>query len=393
MKQVGIGLAILALVIGLPVACTLGVAAIGEQAAASCVTSTAAPLAIDPADLPEVPGLDPGQVRNATIIIEQADAKHLGVDGARVALITAIAESGLRNLANAGTYLYPAGGSSVMTEEEWAQLAPVVATSVNYPNDGVAPGDWDSIGMFQDRLSTGHGGTGSLENQIANLLDPAYTSARFLTALSGVADWQHMDPGAAAQTIQRSAFPDRYDEHLDVADELLTELSGVAAAGNTCGAAWSTAPVSADGWTAPITAYKSLSSGFGMRVNPVTGIYTLHEGQDFAAPRGTPIYAAAAGTVTAAGSAGTDDGLYWVVVDHGGGVVTRYLHEDPDGILVTVGQQVTAGQEIARVGNTGNSTGPHLHFEVRIDGTPIEPLGYLAQHGIDIAPAGSSSGS
>lgn len=117
-----------------------------------------------------------------------------------------------------------------------------------------------------------------------------------------------------------------------------------------------------------------VSSEFGMRTHPVTGVRKSHTGIDFAAPTGTPIEAAAAGTVTFAGVRGGYGNL--VIVDHGDGTETRYAHQHR--IDVGVGQQVQRGQQLGTVGSTGMSTGPHLHFEVRRDGTPIDPRPWLS---------------
>jgi murein DD-endopeptidase MepM/ murein hydrolase activator NlpD len=99
----------------------------------------------------------------------------------------------------------------------------------------------------------------------------------------------------------------------------------------------------------------------------------MHEGIDFGVPSGTPIHAAAAGTVIYCGWMEGYGNL--TVIDHGGGIGTAYGHQSS--ISVSCNQQVTQGQVIGAVGNTGHSTGPHLHFEVRVNGTPVDPLGYL----------------
>ena len=110
-----------------------------------------------------------------------------------------------------------------------------------------------------------------------------------------------------------------------------------------------------------------VTSGFGLRWG------RMHEGIDIAVAEGTPVRAAGAGTVIYAGWMGGYGNL--VVVDHGNGLSTAYAHNSSLG--VGVGQSVTAGQVVSYSGNTGNSTGPHVHFEVRVNGSAVDPLGYL----------------
>ena len=116
-----------------------------------------------------------------------------------------------------------------------------------------------------------------------------------------------------------------------------------------------------------------ISSTFGYRTQPIAGASTNHKGIDFAAATGTPIYAAAAGTVISAGYAGKAGNL--LVVSHGNGLLTYYMH--CNAIYVSAGQKVSRGQNVAAVGTTGNSTGPHLHFQVMLNGTPLNPANYL----------------
>ncbi len=127
--------------------------------------------------------------------------------------------------------------------------------------------------------------------------------------------------------------------------------------------------------TRPVTAAYN-SSSFGWRVDPFTGQMAFHEGLDFMAETGTPIYAAASGIVTAAEK--TPDYGNIVKIDHGSGIETRYAHTSR--MLVKPGQRVEKGQLIAEVGNTGRSTGAHLHFEVRLNGSALDPRRYLSSN-------------
>lgn len=113
----------------------------------------------------------------------------------------------------------------------------------------------------------------------------------------------------------------------------------------------------------------SISSTFGYR--DFDGDF--HKGLDLAAGEGTPTYAAADGTVVIAGW--SDSAGNWVVINHGNGLVTKYMHHSA--ICVSAGQTVSKGQQIGYVGNTGNSFGAHLHFQVEQDGAAVDPLGYL----------------
>ncbi|MBA2317805.1 MAG: peptidoglycan DD-metalloendopeptidase family protein [Euzebyales bacterium] len=116
-----------------------------------------------------------------------------------------------------------------------------------------------------------------------------------------------------------------------------------------------------------------ITSRYGYRVHPIFGTRRLHAGIDFGGGYGAPIYAAESGTVISAGSRGGYGNT--IVVDHGGGTTTLYAHQSR--FAVSGGAQVGRGQVIGYIGSTGYSTGPHLHFEVRINGAPTDPAPYL----------------
>jgi murein DD-endopeptidase MepM/ murein hydrolase activator NlpD len=179
------------------------------------------------------------------------------------------------------------------------------------------------------------------------------------------------DTLAAARRLKRSALRSSRETR----EEYLNEVEALAAQSATLAAAIRDAQAGAGsagtGTPSPAGLIWPVNgpvvSGFGMRWG------RLHEGIDIAASTGTPIWAAAAGTVIHTGWLGGYGNL--VVVDHGNGLATAYAHASA--ILVAVGQQVSQGETVSLVGSTGNSSGPHLHFEVRVNGIAVDPLLYL----------------
>lgn len=135
-----------------------------------------------------------------------------------------------------------------------------------------------------------------------------------------------------------------------------------------------------------------LSSGYGMRDHPVIGGRRNHKGVDLAAPTGTPIYATADGIVGRADWF-SSYGLF-VRIEHGANLETRYAHMSK--LAVAAGEQVKKGDIIGYVGSTGRSTGPHLHYEVRIDGVAVNPIPYMveseAQQAFALAQSGGQGG-
>lgn len=139
--------------------------------------------------------------------------------------------------------------------------------------------------------------------------------------------------------------------------------------------------VGPQGWAVPATG--PITDGFGYRVAPCAGCTSFHEGADIGAYYGSVIHAAHDGVIEYTGWYGGYGNF--ILMSNGNGIETAYGHIRDGGTLVGIGQHVVAGEAIARVGSTGHSTGPHLHFEVRIGGTPINPVSFMAARG---APLG-----
>ena len=140
---------------------------------------------------------------------------------------------------------------------------------------------------------------------------------------------------------------------------------------SSSGEVYRAAPSGSGGMIWPVSG--PITSPFGWRTHPIFGNQRFHSGLDIGADYGVPIHAAKAGTVSHAGWIGGYGNT--VMIEHGDGIVTLYGHNQS--LNVSVGQQVSQGQVIAYCGSTGNSTGPHCHFEVRLNGEPVSPYNYL----------------
>jgi murein DD-endopeptidase MepM/ murein hydrolase activator NlpD len=153
-----------------------------------------------------------------------------------------------------------------------------------------------------------------------------------------------------------------------MAAQLARELAGGGSLGGSTGSG-----VFEGSMTWPVPGFHRISSGFGWRSCPIRGVQSFHSGIDIAGPgiNGAAVVASGDGRVISAGWRGGFGNT--VIIDHGDGVTTLYAHLLSGGIHVSVGQQVTAGQRIGSVGSTGFSTGPHLHWEVRVNGQPRDP--------------------
>ncbi|UOY00007.1 M23 family metallopeptidase [Blastococcus sp. PRF04-17] len=314
--------------------------------------------------------LDVVQMGQAQTIVTVAVTQGLDPYAATVALATAYQESRIRMLANDGS-----------SPELTAEQAAVTATSLQYAHDGLGS-DHDSVNTFQQRWLAGWG-------TVAQLMDPVYAVEAFYARLLEVPNWRTIPLTRAAQAVQVSAYGDAYARWGPLARELTAMLWPAAQAAATTPAGAASAlcpdlPVAAESWIRPTAG--TLTSGYGPRWG------TLHAGVDIAGPRGSPVYAAAGGTVLMAACTSTycdrDGGLglagygNLVELDHGGGVTTRYGHLSTYTVLP--GQRIGAGALLGFQGSTGNSTGVHLHFEVRIDGAPVDPVPWLAERGVDL---------
>ena len=153
------------------------------------------------------------------------------------------------------------------------------------------------------------------------------------------------------------------------------EAAKKAAQSKSASSSTSTSTVRASGsmvWPCP--SYNYISSNYGYRTHPITGkVSSFHKGIDIAASSGNPVLAAASGTVVKSYMS-SSYGNY-IVISHGGGLMTAYAHLSRR--LVSVGDTVSTGQQIGKVGSTGNSTGPHLHFEVYVNGSTVNPMNYV----------------
>lgn len=308
-------------------------------------------------EMPSISDYGPEQIRNAAIIINVGADLKLPPRAWVIAVATAMQESTLHNYGNLG-----------------------------------AANDHDSLGLFQQRPSAGWGTP-------AQVQDPVYASRKFYEKLQTVRNWDKLPLTKAAQKVQRSAYPNAYAKHEAVASIIVNQLANGAAnaVGNSiamvCAAG---GQVAASGYTIPLKAM--VGSGFRTPQRPT------HQGVDLIVGRYTPIAAVASGTVSVVKcdedhrgrrSCNVDGypgkgGCGWMVeIVHANDVMTRYCHmvQRP---FVTVGQDVTVGEIIGRVGTSGNSSGPHLHFEVhlnkdRTSNGAIDPVRFMREQG---APLG-----
>lgn len=303
------------------------------SAAAGTCGPAGAGVTVDGTTLPagSVAGYSGKQLENAAYIMNAAQALGLDVKAQTIGVMTAMGESTL--------------------------------TVVDH-GDAAGP---DSRGLFQQRAN---GAWGSYEDR----MNPTISATNFFKALMRVEGWASLAPTIAAHRVQRNSDPYYYTRFWNPAITVVEALAGTAVSGLAEGTgdlvctATTPSAVSASGWTQPTSG--PITSHFGLRGG------AMHNGTDIAPSCGTPIYAVNAGTVVRAGPSSGYGNL--ITIDHDGGVVTRYAHMFDNGVLVRVGQQVAAGEQIGLVGNNGKSSGCHLHFEVMVDGRFTDPVPFMA---------------
>lgn len=211
----------------------------------------------------------------------------------------------------------------------------------------------------QNSLQNGQGGASTVPDVAANAAEDNPVSSRVHT------------PG---QLLNEMVALDNKLNHqikkmIDLRSAAMTNLAGTVMPAGLGISTASTGSVTPDIW--PVSGV--VSSHFGFRVSPGSIGSTYHEGLDIASSYGNPVHATADGRIT---QAGWVNGYgYLVEIDHGNGIKTRYGHNSA--LLVSVGDQVVQGQTISLIGSTGNSTGPHCHYEVRVNGEAVDPTLFL----------------
>lgn len=362
---------------------------------ADCSPVGPVPQEIDVQNLPttEVGAYSQKQLINAAIIINEAKKAEMNQQGAIIGLMTAIQESSLTVLANDGSWKYPEG-TRIMTRAQWEEVRKLARTSLDLPHQGVGHA-WDALGIMQQRPSAGWG-------TVEQIMNPSYAAQTFFKRLKKVPDWQSLSYELAAEKVQVSGLPDNYAQRRPDAELLYAALQGATVeikeseeprahcedGGDTRKPEAKTpyeGPKNASGWVFPVETVSKVQYNYGEQ----RGKYP-HAGEDFSSPKDTAIYAAASGQVIRASCSDLVVGrsACQIQIDHGNidgqRVSTLYVHMFQDGVLAKVGEEVETGDQIAKVGTNGNSTGYHLHFEVWLNKTITNPVTFLKEHGVKI---------
>lgn len=229
-------------------------------------------------------------------------------------------------------------------------------------------------GLEEDRttLQTARDGVASEQAAMQALMEEKQAQVQTLTA--NIGSQQQSIEQYEQQMAEQDSQIEALEQQVKKDEETLQQQKAAEAAAAAAAAAAAEGYRYTGGqfvWPAPSST--KITSYYGNRVHPIYGVTRFHSGLDLAAPMGSPILAAANGVVVAA-DYNSSMGNY-VMIDHGDGLFTIYMHSSM--LECSKGDKVTAGQEIAKVGSTGASTGPHLHFSVRKDGQYVDPTSYL----------------
>lgn len=338
-----------ALVLALPLALVFSVILFGSPANAECNPTGGGSVSVDPGSVPDttIDGYGHKQLVNAAHIIEAGKALDLKVRDQTIGVMTAMGESTL-NVIDYG--------------------------------DGAGP---DSRGLFQQR---DNGAWGSYSDR----MDPFISATNFFKAMiRNVPERESVEPTIIAHRTQSNSDPYHYEKYWDTAVKIVEAVTGAdtglieGTGGQVCnGEASVPGEVNKEGWAKP--GGGPITNDYGPRPvidTPAGPTIPFHYGLDLAAGGcDGPIWAAQDGTVS---DVLQDSGGGWrIEVEHSGGVKTWYVHMYADGILAKVGDKIKAGQQIAKVGSSGFSTGCHLHFETWVNGERVDPQAFLAEVGI-----------
>lgn len=320
------------------------------------------------------------ELAGAQAVLDSAQQRSDEISGRVVALSLAIDEAerslqrARRDFQNASGDIYKQASYGYATAVDVEDLTESQAAEKYL--EAVTDKNQRDIGLYLDRL----GGMAEQRAQLETEKE-AVTAARAeaeakRNEVARLKDSQQASRDAlATQTAQEQAIlrqiqsrKGEYERQLAV---LQAESDAIARRLRQRQGGGSTQPSGSGVLSRPVSA--PVTSLFGARVHPVFGNVRMHNGIDFGASYGTPIKAAGDGTVVEAGVMSGYGNV--VIIDHGNGLATLYAHMS--GFGVSSGQRVTRGQTVGYVGATGYVTGPNLHFEVRLSGTPVDPLKYL----------------
>lgn len=325
----------------------------GGSAAAACGSLTAGGTNVNAAAAhASIDRYSGDQLRNAAYIMNAAESLGLTQQAQVIGVMTAMGESSLQVLDR---------------------------------GDTAGP---DSRGLFQQR---GNGAWGSYEDR----MDPTISATNFFKALQKVSGWEDIEPTIAIHRVQINQDPFHYRQYQPAAQDVVTQLSGGSGGSTTSPSSAATALAtatpsttaptngcSAGGTVLPLTAPFDQTSGYGPRTSPTEGASSWHPANDYqtrvpgsAAGRsgyscGSPVFASQAGTVTVASG-------YTLSVKSAEGYAISYLHMYPADMEVSVGDAVTSGQEIGKVGSNGPSTGCHLDIRINTRGSTNDQVSAL----------------